>query len=218
MAIRLIIFDLDGTLVDSSADIANALNDAGKQFGIAPLSAKDAEELIGGGLNRLIERLLARQQADVDKTALLKDFLNKYSSHLTDHTRPYPHVMQTLASLDGIVKVVLSNKVTSLTVEIIERFGLSPFFSSIQGGDTVPAKKPDPTAILALLSEFDAEKEEAMMVGDSNYDMEAGRRAGIHTVAAMYGYGSPGFDRDAEFRISAFAELLRIVQKLNSAE
>jgi phosphoglycolate phosphatase len=217
MAIKLIVFDLDGTLVDSCIDIANALNNAGKKFGIGPVTAKEAQGLIGGGINKLIERLLAKEQIGVDKTALLRDFLDNYSLHLTDHTRPYPRVRETLADLNGITKVVLSNKVTALTVEIVKRFGLAPFFGAILGGDAVAEKKPAPTAILALLTKFAAEKNEAMIVGDSMYDMEAGRRAGIHTVAAMYGYGSPGFDDDAEFRIRAFAELSEIVHEFNNS-
>jgi phosphoglycolate phosphatase len=214
MAIKLIIFDLDGTLVNSSTDIANALNAAGKRFGIDSLTVKEAEELIGGGLNKLIERLLAKKQVDVDKTTLLRGFLDVYSSHLTDHTRPYPRVMETLAALDGIAKAVLSNKITSFTVEIVKRFGLTRFFGSVQGGDTIPEKKPAPAAILALLVQFAVEKTEAMIVGDSIYDVEAGRRAGIHTVAAMYGYGTSGFDADAEFRIHSLPELPEIVQRL----
>jgi len=217
VAIKLIIFDLDGTLVHSSADIAYALNAAAKPFGIDPLTVEEAEELIGGGLNKLIERLLARRQANLDKTILIKHFLDQYSSHLTDHTRPYPQVPETLTALNGYAKAVLSNKVTSFTVEIVKRFGLAGFFGSIQGGDTVAEKKPSPVSILALLEQFAAEKGEAMIVGDSMYDVEAGRNAGIRTVAAMYGYGTPGFEANAEFRIEAFAELPGIVQGLDES-
>jgi phosphoglycolate phosphatase len=214
MAIKLIIFDLDGTLVNSSTDIANALNAAGKPYGIAPVTVEEAEELIGGGLSKLIERLLAKKQVDVDKTTLLRGFLDEYSSHLTDHTRLYPCVTETLAALDGIAKAVLSNKITSFTVEVVKRFGLTRFFGSIQGGDTIPEKKPAPAAILTLLAQLAVEKNEAMIVGDSIYDVEAGRRAGIHTVAAMYGYGTSGFDADAEFRVHSFLELPGIVRRL----
>lgn len=214
VAIRLIIFDLDGTLVDSSADIANALNAAGEKFGIGPITVKETEELIGGGLSELIERLLVKRNIELDRTALLRGFLDRYSSHLIDHTRPYPSVIETLEALDHIVKVVLSNKTTAFVLEIADRFGLTDFFASIQGGDAVAEKKPAPTGILAFLTHFETEKDEAMIVGDSMYDIEAGRRAGIHTVAAMYGYGSPGFDQEAEFRIRTFAEIPQIVQNL----
>lgn len=214
MAIRLIIFDLDGTLVDSSTDIANALNVASKPFGILPMTVKETEEIIGGGLKRLIELLLAREGSTVDGTKLLKRFLSEYSSHLTDHTRPYTAVPETLATLDGITKTILSNKLTSFTVEIVKRFGLAHFFSSIQGGDVVVEKKPAPTSILALLDQFTTDKREAMIVGDSIYDVEAGHRAGIHTVAAMHGYGAPGFDVNADFRINSFSELPGIVRSL----
>lgn len=214
MAVKLIIFDLDGTLVDSSADIANALNAAGKTFGMHPVTVKEAEELIGGGLTKLIERLIAKQRVEVDKTELLRGFLDRYSRCLTEHTRPYPLVAETLAALDGVIMAVLSNKLTSFTREIVKRFGLDHFFGSIEGGDTVHEKKPSPAAILALLHRFEVEKGQAVIVGDSMYDMEAGRRAGIHTVAAMYGYGSPGFDVGAEFRMEGFSELSRIVEKI----
>jgi phosphoglycolate phosphatase len=216
MAIRLIIFDLDGTLVDSSTDIATALNTAGKIFGVSPVTVREAEGLIGGGLTALIDRLLAKEGINVDRTALLKGFLDTYSSHLTDHTRPYPRVTETLVALDGIAKAVLSNKTTSFTVEIVRRFGWTGFFESIQGGDTIAEKKPAPTAVLNLLADFKVRKEEAIIVGDSLYDVEAGRSAGIHTVAVLYGYGSPGFDAKADFRVRAFEELLPIVQRLDN--
>lgn len=215
MAIRLLIFDLDGTLVDSSSDIANALNAAGKIVGMNPVTVRETEGLIGGGLTTLIDRLLAKQGIDIDRTALLKGFLDSYSSHLTDLTRPYPHVTETLVALDGVAKVVLSNKITAFTVEIVRRFGWTGFFSSIQGGDTVAEKKPAPTAILTLLADSKIRRDEAMIVGDSLYDVQAGRRAGIHTVAALYGYGSPDFDADAEFRIRTFEELPQIVRTIN---
>lgn len=215
MAIRLMIFDLDGTLVDSSPDIANALNAAGKVFGMNPVSVKETEGLIGGGLTALIDRLLVKQGIDVDRRALLRGFLDVYSSHLTDLTRPYPRVTETLAALDGVAKAVLSNKITSFTVEIVQRFEWMGFFGSVQGGDTIAEKKPAPTAILNLLANAGVRKDEAMIVGDSLYDIQAGLRAGIHTVAALYGYGSPGFETDAEFHIQAFDELLHIVHKLD---
>jgi phosphoglycolate phosphatase len=215
MAIKLIVFDLDGTLVDSSADIANALNAASKPFGMEPVSVKEAEGLIGGGLTKLIERLLARKQVDVDKTSLLRHFLDEYTTRLTDYTRPYPQVPETLAALNGVVKSILSNKITSFTVEIAKRFGWTDFFQSIQGGDAVAEKKPSPASIFSLLDRFVVEKHEAVIVGDSAYDLEAGQRAGIHTVAALYGYGMPGFDAGAEFRMHSFSELPLIVQRLN---
>jgi len=155
------------------------------------------------------------QGISIDRRALLKGFLDAYSSHLTDHTRPYPRVTETLVALDGITKAVLSNKITSFTVEIVRRFGWTGFFGSIQGGDTIAAKKPAPTAVLNLLADLKVRKEEAIIVGDSLYDIEAGRNAGIHTVAALYGYGSPGFDANAEFRVRAFEEVLTIVEKLD---
>jgi phosphoglycolate phosphatase len=211
MAIKLIIFDLDGTLVNSSADIANALNTAGKAFGINPITVRETEGLIGGGLTALIDRLLAKQRIDVDRARLLERFLENYSSHLTDLTRPYPHVTETLTALVGVTKAILSNKTTSFTTEIVQRFGWTDLFSSVQGGDTVAEKKPAPTAITALLADHAVQEEEAIIVGDSLYDMEAGLRAGIHTVAALYGYGSPGFDAEAEFRIQTFSELLQVI-------
>jgi phosphoglycolate phosphatase len=214
MAIKLIIFDLDGTLVDSSTDIANALNAASKPFDIPPVTVREAEEIIGGGLKKLIKRLLAKSGSTMDGSLLLQRFLEEYSSHLTDHTRPYEALRETLEALDGITKAILSNKLTSFTIEIVRRFGLTHFFSSIQGGDVVVEKKPAPTSVLALLAQFGVDKKEAMIVGDSSYDVEAGHRAGIHTVAAMYGYGVPGFEATADYRITSLSELPGIVFKL----
>lgn len=214
MAIKLIIFDLDGTLVDSSTDIANALNAASKSFGIPSVTVREAEEIIGGGLKKLIERLLARTGSTVDGSMLLQRFLDEYSSHLTDHTTLYPAVAETLAALEGITKVILSNKLTSFTLQIIERFRLGHFFSSVQGSDAVAEKKPSPAPIVSLLDQFAVDRRQAMIVGDSIYDVEAGHRAGIHTVAAMYGYGAPGFDALADFRIRSFPELPALARRI----
>jgi phosphoglycolate phosphatase len=226
MALGLIIFDLDGTLVDSSIDITNALNHAIAPFGLNPITREDTIKLIGEGITRLIEKLLASSGghsadlADDRETPKLKEyiinrFIEYYTVHLVDHTRPYKGVRETLASLDRFHKAVISNKKTALSHMVLERLGLSPFFEVILGSDAVPEKKPSPMPVLKVLSELNIEPVHAMIVGDSNFDIDAGKAAGVITVAVTYGYRPREVIAHADHMIHSITELVPLVEKIN---
>lgn len=218
MPIKLIIFDLDGTLIDSSRDITDAINYAIRPYGLSPLTTKDTIKLVGEGISRLIEKLLSNTpfpgNEEVRKTVMDR-FLEYYSNHLLDNTRDYPGVRYTLERLGDYKKAVISNKREALSRRILEGLGLSNFFDSIIGSDSTPVKKPSPLPILKVLAELDVKPQEAIMVGDSNLDIEAGRAAGLRTVSVTYGYRPYEMIKDADFVIDRIGDLEEIIKVLD---
>jgi phosphoglycolate phosphatase len=213
VAIRLLIFDLDGTLVDSSVDISNALNYAIGPYGIPEVSISETIALVGEGLTRLIGKVIEQKAPGLDLPPLVDRFLEYYSVHLADNTLPYPGTEKVLQGLGAYRKAVVSNKTESLSVKVLQATGLIRYFDYVAGGDTVSEKKPSPVPILDVLSRFDAGPEEALLVGDSIYDIEAGRAAGVKTVAALYGYGTASFSSQADCRITSIEELPEAVRQ-----
>jgi phosphoglycolate phosphatase len=213
VAIRLLIFDLDGTLVDSSADISAALNHAIGPYGIPEVTIPETISLVGEGLTRLIEKVIERRAPGLDLSTLVVRFLDYYSVHLGDNTRPYPGTPEVLDELRDCRKVVVSNKIESLSIEVLRATGLARYFDFVAGGDTFSEKKPSPTPVLAVLSKFGVAPAQTLLVGDSIYDMEAGRAAGVKTVAALYGYGSPSFSSRADYRMERIGDLPEIVRR-----
>jgi phosphoglycolate phosphatase len=215
MPLRLIIFDLDGTLIDSLADITCAVNHAFAPYDIEPVSEKEAAGMVGEGTLRLIEKVLVARNLDLDTDALMRRFVEHYSSHPTDHTKEYAQTTETLLRLGRYRKAVVSNKLSALSVKILDDLGLSAFFDLVVGGDTLPERKPSSAPLLHVLSALNITPEEAIMVGDSSIDMEAGRAASVRIVAATYGYGKNGFWEDADFVIRAISELIGITERIS---
>ncbi|MFZ2197305.1 MAG: HAD-IA family hydrolase [Thermodesulfovibrionales bacterium] len=215
MKIKLIIFDLDGTLVNSIADITNALNYAVGPYGFEQLTVERTTGMVGEGVTRLIEKLVGQKAADL-KDVVLKRFLEYYSEHLTDLTVPYPGVPETLEMLGGYRKAVISNKREDLSRRLLENLGLSGYFEVIWGSDSVPEKKPSPAPVIEMLKKISCGRDEAVMVGDSNYDIEAGRAAGVRTVAVSYGYRKVSLLKDADFIIDNMKELTFKLDLLNA--
>jgi phosphoglycolate phosphatase len=211
VAIKLLIFDLDGTLVDSSADISDAVNFATRPYGVPEMSVPETISLVGEGLTRLMEKVIEQKAPGLDLSVLVERFLRHYSAHLADHTRPYPGTEEVLAGLHGYRKAVVSNKIESLSVEVLRATDLIQYLDYVAGGDTASEKKPSPVPILDVLSRFEVGPEEALLIGDSIYDIEAGRAAGVRTVAALYGYGTPPFWSGADYRMESIGDLPDIV-------
>ncbi len=222
MPIKLIIFDLDGTLVDSSVDITNALNYAIEPYVLKLLTREDTIGLVGEGITRLIEKMLlfagkdSNKQASADLQAdIIKRFLEYYTKHLLDYTREYPGVRETLKQLGGYKKALISNKREVLSRKTIGGLGLSQFFDTVIGSDTTPEKKPSPIPVLKALSEFNIKPEEAIIVGDSNLDIDAGKAAGITTIAVTYGYKPVDAINHADYMIDTMPDLVPLVKKLD---
>lgn len=215
MKIRLIIFDLDGTLVNSIADVTNALNYAVGPYGFETLTVKKTASLVGEGITSLIGKLLAEKETDLHPV-VLKRFLDYYTEHLTDFTVPYPGVRETLEMLANYRKSVISNKREDLSRRLLENLGLSGYFDIIWGSDSVPEKKPSPAPVLEMLKKLSCGPDEAVMVGDSNYDIEAGKSAGVKTVAVSYGYRDVSFLIDADVIIDNMKDLLSALDIFNA--
>jgi len=216
MKINLIIFDLDGTLVNTSVDIMNALNYAIAPYGLDQLNVARTISMVGEGVSTLISRLLGQSGAEL-KSEVLKRFLDYYSVHLNDFSFPYPGVRETLEVLGGYRKTVISNKRTDLSRRLLENLGLAGYFDFIWGSDSVPEKKPSPVPVLEMLKKVGCTFDEAVIVGDSNFDIEAGRAAGVRTVAVSYGFRDASFLKDADFIINSMTELPSMLEVFNAS-
>jgi phosphoglycolate phosphatase len=215
MPLKLLIFDLDGTLVDTSEDIAAALNHAIEPYCLNPLSVERTVELIGEGVTRLIEKALGEEHKDI-KDEVRKRFIDYYAENLTVHSRPYPHVRETLARLGSLRKAVLSNKLEALSKKLLSDLGLSGYFDLVAGSDFAPEKKPSPVPVLKVLSMLGINAADAAIVGDSSYDIEAGRDAGVKTIAVSYGYRPRSRLRGADYTIGSISELIPLLTRYSS--
>ncbi len=214
MAIRLIIFDLDGTLVDSVEDISNALNYALEPYGIESLTPTEVAGMVGDGTVKLIEKTLAKHNLVLDTEQLVRRFAEYYGPHTADHTKAYPGVVETLEALSRYKKAVVSNKYEAFTKKTLDALGLSKYFDMLVCADSIHDRKPSPIPIYHVLFTLDVQAEEAMIVGDSNIDINAGKAASIKTVAVTHGYGKSGFHEEADFVIASMPELIDIVKNI----
>ncbi|MEW6387548.1 MAG: HAD-IA family hydrolase [Thermodesulfobacteriota bacterium] len=187
--IDLIVFDLDGTLVDSLPDLTNAANFACRSLGLPEHSPGAIQGMIGGGEKKFIRRFLGPEHQGHFEEAF-RLYLEFYYSHCGELTRVYPGVKETLGRLAGKKLAVLSNKMERLSQRVVQLMGLAPFFAAVRGGDSYGALKPEPQGLMALIRELGAAPGRTLMVGDKPADVLAGREAGAHTLGVTYGYGN----------------------------
>jgi len=214
--IKLLIFDLDGTLVDTSRDIADAINYAIAPAGIKPLSLEETKAKVGSGITSLLETLISSGEGNPIREEVVNRFLEHYSNHLLDNTEAYPQVRDTLSKLRDYKKAVISNKREVFSKRVLDGIGLLEFFDIILGSDSVTEKKPSPVPVFEVLKRLGVSKDEAVIIGDSNFDIEAGRAAGIKVIAVTYGYRSREVLKDADFMIDNFGELLNVLPRINN--
>ena len=193
--IKLVIFDLDGTLIDSRLDLVHSVNAALRHIGRPELPEDVIASYVGDGAPILIQRALGGETVDESVVRKgLEFFLSYYREHKLDHTTVYPGVAEALAAIEnsqnGVPRklAVLSNKPVIPSRAIVEALGLGPFFSRIYGGNSFPTKKPDPEGVRTLLEEHEARPDEAVIVGDSHVDIRTGRNASVHTIGVTYGF------------------------------
>ncbi|MET3525045.1 phosphoglycolate phosphatase [Phenylobacterium koreense] len=188
-----IVFDLDGTLVDSAPDLIGTLNVILAQEGIAPLPIEEARSFIGYGARRLIERGFAAQghPAPAERMdGLFARFIAHYNEHSADLTRPFPGAVAALEAMKdaGARLAVCTNKLTGLSVPILERLALAPLFDAVIGADSAPAAKPDPRHLVHTIEAAGGLTGRAVMVGDAATDAGAARAAGVPLVLVSFGY------------------------------
>jgi phosphoglycolate phosphatase len=187
--VRLVVFDLDGTLVDSLHDLATATNATLARLapGTPPLSLEDVRAFVGEGARVLVERSLERAGVHRPVDEALPVFLESYRSCLLETTRLFPGVEEALERLRGRILAVLTNKPSDLSRVILAGLGVANRFARIWGPADVPARKPDPAGLRHLAGELGVPLRETLMVGDSPVDVRTGRAAGVRTVGVTYG-------------------------------
>jgi phosphoglycolate phosphatase len=218
MSYQCLLFDLDGTLVDSRADLINSVNLMLVELGRRPLPDTRVLKFVGEGARLLVERALSVDQNDAPPDCevdhALDVFRRHYREHLLDQTRVYPEVEQTLARLDHIPKAVVTNKPYEFTTSLLEGVGLSSYFEVVIGGDCLSERKPSPLMLFEAARRCGVYSSECLMVGDSRVDVEAGRAAKMKTCGYI-----PGFrgrtelvDAGVDYVIERFGELCALVE------
>ncbi len=187
---RLLAFDLDGTLVDSSRDIAAAANEAlGRVAPGSPgIPLESILAYVGEGARRLVERCLEHAKLDLSPDEVLPVYLECYAARLLYTTSLYPGVYEALAALEGTTLAVLTNKPGDFSRAILEGLGVARHFARIWGAGDVTSRKPDPDGLLRLMVDVNASPGETWMVGDSATDVGAGRAAGTRVAGVTWGF------------------------------
>ena len=204
----LLIFDLDGTIIDSRQDLATAVNLIRRDLGLPPLPVERVAGFVGDGAKKLLERSLRGESADID--ALAPRFYRHYREHLCDETTLYPGVAEGLAGLkeNGFLPAMISNKPSEFCCTILKHFNLYDLFSSSLGGDDTAHLKPHPGPIFQTLEKLGVPDSNAWMIGDHRTDLEAARHAHVHAGFVTYGIGTAAPEKP-EMTWDTFAELTR---------
>lgn len=195
---QVIIFDLDGTLIDSRQDLTTAVNLTREHYNLAPLSLETVCSYIGNGARKLLERSLPENINIDDATPIMK---KNYYAHLSDATVLYPGVLSGLKKLvaTGMKLAVITNKPDGAAKIVLQELGIAEYFDEILGGGCGHPLKPEPDALLYFAAKWKADVAKSWMVGDHYTDLEAGARAGMKCCWASYGFGDPmGFSYDFE--------------------
>ncbi|MBF0309783.1 MAG: phosphoglycolate phosphatase [Magnetococcales bacterium] len=222
-----LLFDLDGTLVDTAPDLCGALNHVLRLHGRAPLPLESVRHLVGGGARTLLARGFGREteprpgeEEAFDQT--VAEFLDYYEAHLADHSRPFPGVREALARLAeaGFALGIVTNKPEQLTRPLLHQLGLDAFFPCVVGGNTLTVHKPDPAPLFHALACLGRPSRGAVMVGDSETDADAAHNAAIPVILVTYGYtrGRSVEEMSPALTVSHFGDLPECVRFHSPAE
>ena len=209
-AIELILFDLDGTLIDSKADLICSVNRMLMLHGAGALEPEIVGGFIGRGMKNLLRQSLrASKVTHIDLSEATITFEEIYTRHRLDETVLYPGVRKTLRILSPYKKIILTNKPKHHADAIVEALGIAPLFDGVFGGDSFEEMKPSPRPVLQVLARYGVAPHDALLVGDSTYDIKAGKAAQVWTCAALYGYHERAalLSCNPDFRVHGFTEL-----------
>ena len=219
-SVRTVVFDLDGTLVDTAPDLIKALNFVLDREGLPPIPLLSARNMIGAGARRMIERGLeaeGRVATPADITRLTADFIDYYAAHIADGSRPFEGLEDALDDLAsrGYQFAVCTNKLEWLSKRLLDQLGLSPRFAAICGADTFGVSKPDPVILQQTVARAGGQLASTVMVGDAGPDVGVARRAGVPVVCVEFGYTDvPVADLKPDLLIGHMRDLPAAVESL----
>ncbi len=219
--LKSVLFDLDGTLIDSAPDLRAAVNRLLAERGLREATLPSVKKMIGDGTRKLVQRALAAAGDPQDEAGLDRAegrFLEFYMAAPAVLTHAYDGVAETLHTLvdRGLTLGICTNKPARATQAILDQLGLAPLFRGISGGDSAPVRKPDPGHVRDALARMGASADTTIMVGDNEHDVHAGHQAGLRTVAVTYGYARhPYSELGADWLIPRFSDLIGIIDGID---
>jgi len=214
--VQLLLFDFDGTLIDSKVDIATSVNATLKTLGLSQRTPEEIFRFVGDGVKRLL--LLSVGEDNLEQYDMaLQIFRESYLRHCLDTTRMYPQIRQGLRALNGTYKAIVTNKPRDYTLRIVEGLGVSHLFAAIESPENGVELKPDPGMLLKVLNQLNIQPHQALMIGDSTNDIHAAHAAGMKVCAVGYGYGNVEKVKalDPNFYCETPQELLRVLSRLS---
>jgi phosphoglycolate phosphatase len=210
----LLIFDLDGTLIDSKLDLAHSVNAARAHLGMPPIEHELVFSYVGNGAPVLMRRSLGPEATEQQLEEGLAFFLSYYRDHMLDYTLPYPGVPEALKRLHAAGKhmAVLTNKPVRISRDIVRGLGFGNYFFQVYGGNSFEQKKPEPQGVYALLEESQTSAQRAILVGDSAVDVQTARNAQIAVCGVSYGFQPESFEQHPpDFIVDDMQELAEMV-------
>lgn len=215
----MLIFDLDGTLIDSKKDLAISTNAVRAQFGLEPLDEETIGSYVGNGAAVLVRRAMRPDTPEPVLHEALQRFLRFYRAHALEHTRLYPGIREAVLELaaQGHTLGVLTNKPGRISFDILAALGLGEVFFRVYGGDTLTGKKPDPVGILTLIRDTGSTTSQTLMIGDSAVDVQTARNADVRSCGVLWGFQPDTFDAfPPDIRVSQPGELPPAVAALQN--
>ncbi len=221
IAVKVIMIDLDGTLLNTADDLALAANLMLKDLGMPEQSTETIRSYIGKGIQKLVKRTLTGQLDGEPDAALFAKALSIYEKHyagcLSTNTRPYPGVVDGIRIMQeaGLRLTCITNKAEAFTIPLLRATGLYDRFEMVLSGDSLPRKKPDPMPLMHICKHFDAQPHEALLIGDSLNDAIAARAAGCHVFCVPYGYneGRNVYELDCDAIVESLVDAAKLVKR-----
>ena len=207
-SVDLVMFDLDGTLADTGHDLVDSVNFTRGHFNLPPLPAPAVHANVGRGVEHLLKQSFP-EAWEANFRTIMQVFLERYENHLLDRTVLYPGAVEILRYFRGKRRAVVSNKMHRLTLAVVQGLGVAAEFDAILGGDSIAEKKPHPAMLQSVLQQFHIDPANALIVGDGDTDIEAGKRAAVITCGVTYGLGNKDAMRAAgpDVTIDSLVEL-----------